>query len=195
MPPNTGTTWARRRSCEPVTHASVQHTDSRCALGHTDSRCALGHADSRCALGHTDSRCALGYTNSRGCEPGAIAISAEARWTLVGLCEGATSRFYELLAAAAKALADLRSACRRQGPPRTAPSAASRRRPRAPLCPAPARPPPSRPIVAFSLGLGALKRALTNRPIKTSTLHTGLSLSLLQREFRWFGWPVRLSYA
>ena len=81
LPPKTGTTWTRRRSCEPVSHASVQHTDSRCALGHTDSRCALGY---------TDSRCALGYTDSRGCEPGAIAISAEARWTLVGLCEGAT---------------------------------------------------------------------------------------------------------
>ena len=100
----------------------------------------------------------------------------------------ACRRFYELLAATAEALADRSSACRRQGPPRTAPSAASRRRPRAPWCPAPARPPPSRPIVAFSLGLGALKRALANRLIETSTLHTGLSLSLLQREFRWFGW-------
>ena len=88
--------------------------------------------------------------------------------------EGAMSPFYELLAATAEALADRSSACRRQGPPRTAPSAASRRRPRAPWCPAPARPPPSRPIVAFSLGLGALKRALANRPIKTSTLQTGL---------------------
>ena len=86
----------------------------------------------------------------------------------------ACRRFYELLAATAEALADRSSACRRQGPPRTAPSAASRRRPRAPWCPAPARPPPSRPIVAFSLGLGALKRALTNRLIKTSTLQTGL---------------------
>ena len=97
------------------------------------------------------------------------------------------SRHYELLAATAEALTDLRSACRRQGPPRTAPSAASRRRPRAPWCPAPARPPPSRPIVAFSLGLGALKRGSQDHPIKTSTLHTGLSLSLLQREFRCFG--------
>ena len=174
LPPNTGTTWARRHFCEPVTHASVHHTDSRCALGHTNSRCALGHADSRCALGHTDSCCALSYTDSCGCEPGAIAISAEARWTLVGLCEGATSRFYELLAATAEALADLRSACRRQGPPRTAPSAASRRRPRAPLCPAPARPPPSRPIVAFSLGLRALKRGSRDDLTKTSTLQTGL---------------------
>ena len=126
--------------------------------------------------------------NTCGCEPGAIAISAEARWTLVGLCEGATSRFYEFLAATAEALADRSSACPRQDPPRTAPSAASRRRPRAPLCPAPARPPPSRPIVAFSLGLGALKRGSRDDLTKTSTLHTGLSLSLLQREFRWFGW-------
>ena len=98
--------------------------------------------------------------------------------------------FYELLEAAKEALADLRSACRRQGPPRTAPPAASRRRLGAPSCPAPARPPPSRPIMALSLGLGALKRALSSRLLKTSTLHTGLSLaSLLQREFRWFGWP------
>ena len=78
----------------------------------------------------------------------------------------ACCRFYELLAATAEALADRSSACRRQGPPRTAPSAASRRRPRAPWCPAPARPPPSRPIVAFSLGLGALKRALKSTPSK-----------------------------
>ena len=42
-----------------------------------------------------------------------------------------------VLAATAEALADRSSACRRQGPPRTAPSAASRRRPRALWCPAP----------------------------------------------------------
>jgi hypothetical protein len=86
----------------------------------------------------------------------------------------ACRRFYELLAATAEALTDLRSTCRRQGPPRTAPSAASRRRPRAPWCPAPARPPPSRPIVAFSLGLGALKRGSQDDLTKTSTLQTGL---------------------
>ena len=100
--------------------------------------------------------------------------------------------YHELLEAAKETIADYRSACRRQGLSRTAPSAASHRRLGVPCCPAPARPPPNRPIMAFSLRLGALRELSKSDLTKTSTLHTGLWLVITSRfktEIRWFGCP------
>ena len=91
----------------------------------------------------------------------------------------ACRRFYELLGATAEALVDRCATCRRWGPPRIAPSVASRRRPRTPCRPAPARPPPSRPIVALSLGLGALKRGEQPVLSNSTALRTGLQLKLV----------------